>query len=103
MNLWIRSQDKVQLLNAVGFYYDYQQEKHHITCLTKEHDYYWIGVYKSKKRALEVLDDINNIKYYKYMASLDIKIFATIIEKKYSPQEQQLLFKQMNTYEMPKE
>ena len=61
MDLWIRSQDKTQLLNAVGFYYDYQEEKHHITCLTKDHDYYWIGIYKSKERALEVLDEIQSI------------------------------------------
>ena len=58
MKLWVRSQDKTQLLNAVGFYYDYQEEKHHITCLTKDHDYYWIGIYNSKERALEVLDEI---------------------------------------------
>ena len=72
MDLWIRSQDKMQLLNVVGFYYDYQQEKHHITCLTKDHDYYWIGIYKSKERALEVLDDIEfaNLSDVEYEKSI---------------------------------
>ncbi len=61
MELWVRSQDKTQLLNATGFYYDYQQEKHYITCLTKDNDLYWVGIYKSKERALEVLNEIQNI------------------------------------------
>lgn len=59
MELWIRSQDKEQLIKPIGFYYDYQQEKHHITCYT-ENDYYWVGIYKSKERALEVLDEIQD-------------------------------------------
>ena len=62
-----------------------------------------LGVYKTEERALELLDDINNIKFYKYMASLDTKSFLTIIEKKYSSEEQLALFEQMNTYQMPKE
>ena len=57
MELWIRSQDRTQLLKTIGLYYDYQQEKHHITCIT-ENDYYWVGIYKTKERALEVLDEI---------------------------------------------
>ena len=60
MDLLIRSQDKTQLLKVIGLYYDYQQEKHHITAIT-ENDYYWLGIYKSKERALEVLDEIQNI------------------------------------------
>lgn len=59
MDLWIRSQDRTQLLKVIGLYYDYQQEKHHITCIT-ENDYYWVGIYETRERALEVLDEIQD-------------------------------------------
>lgn len=59
MELWIRSQDKSQLLKVIGLYYDYQHNKHHITCIT-ENDYYWVGIYATKERTLEILDEIQN-------------------------------------------
>ena len=60
MELWIRSQEKDMLLKANCFYYDYQQENHHITCLTNN-ELYWVGVYATKERALEVLDEIHKL------------------------------------------
>lgn len=61
-----------------------------------------LGIYKTKERALEVLDEINDIKIYKYMASLDWNSFVSSIYKK-TIKEQKLLLSMMNTYQMPKE
>ena len=100
MNFWIRSQNKKRLISNPNLYIS----------TSKDGDSYigdtmigHIGKYKNEERAIEVLNDINNIKFYKYMASLDINIFTKLIQEKYSPMEQQVLFAQMNTYEMPQE
>ena len=105
MNLWIRSQNKEELTNPM-----YLQiikvsnnTKYAIISCSEMAGDTTLGFYESKERALEVLDDIDNVKFYKYMASLDIQSFVTSIEKKYSQEEQQFLFNQMNTYKMPKE
>lgn len=55
--LWIRTQNKEMLLKVKGIYYDYQQNKHYITCITDD-ELYWVGIYATKERALEVLDEI---------------------------------------------
>lgn len=59
MELWVLSQDKTMLTTVEGIYYDFQEEKHHITVFTHE-NYHWVGIYKSKERALEILDEIQN-------------------------------------------
>lgn len=61
MELWIRSQDKKRLVKIEHIYY-FEDEftnnelKHHI-CIGA----YDLGQYKTKKRAIEVLDEIENI------------------------------------------
>lgn len=60
MELWIRSQDKERLCQVNGIYWDFQQQRHHITGFNNN-DYYWLGVYKTKARALEVLDEIQDL------------------------------------------
>ena len=56
MELWIRSQDKKKLVNAKSFELDNYQNG--IFC-NDDNDYYiCAGKYKSKERALEVLDEI---------------------------------------------
>ena len=112
MDLWIRTQDRKQIIsvNSRLFVFDAKDlylNKHLFAVgigLDKfAGDVLRLGVYESEERALEVLNDINEIKFYKYMANLDLKSFSTVIAKKYSVEQQIFLFKQMNTYEMPKE
>lgn len=60
MNLWIRSQDKTRLVKVN---YVYMMENNdHLTIYGETIDSAPIvGIYKSKERALEVLDEIQNI------------------------------------------
>lgn len=55
MELWIRSQDKTILLKCENAFLDDLDETE---IRTKE---FIIGQYKSKERAIEVLDEIQNI------------------------------------------
>lgn len=62
MDLWIRSQDKTILIKVNSILIDdeqnsiYTNEQIGSSQLT-----YTLGTYKSKERALEVLDDINDL------------------------------------------
>lgn len=98
MNLWIRSQDREELticrdLSIGG--YENNEIIADAGCS--------IGEYKTKERALEVLDEIDNVKLWKYMASLNFVIFIKTLEEKYNEKEKEEIFKMMNTYEMPLE
>lgn len=103
MDLWIRSQDKTTLILAQHL------DIYDCTLEDDEEQHWWIeesgvdlGEYPSKERALEVLDEIDEIKWYKYMAEVDWKHFIEVLLRK--PEEEQYkIFKLMNTYEMPKE
>lgn len=62
MELWIRSQDKTKLVKVDNIAYmdssdDYEKEVHSLWNDCKG----ILGTYKSKERALEVLDEIQNI------------------------------------------
>lgn len=108
MELWIRSQDKMNLVKVRQVGVNYQNNKQIIANYTPElyensgEFVELLGTYKTKERALEVLDEINNIKFYKYMASLDWNSFVSSIYEK-TIKEQKLLLSMMNTYQMPKE
>ena len=54
MELWIRSQDRTQLATITGLILVDCQ----IRGFTTTKDYYELGTYKTKERALEVLDEI---------------------------------------------
>lgn len=61
MELWIRSQDKKRLIKINSLEYVEYQDVHSINgYYINEVDNYDLGVYKSKKRALEVLDEIQS-------------------------------------------
>lgn len=73
MNLWIRSQDKEDLIKVdnLGLAYlgkynfvdkigDIHREEYHI-CQFEENCHTTLGYYKTKERAIEVLDEIQNI------------------------------------------
>lgn len=57
MELWIRSQDKTQLAQITGLLLNDNE----IRGFTNYHqNYYELGTYKTKERALQILDEINN-------------------------------------------
>ena len=59
MNLWVRSQDKECLINVSNIQYVY---KNYIHGLGTYYDNLKIlGTYKTKERALEVLDEIQKL------------------------------------------
>lgn len=110
MDIWIFSQDKEDLVKTNSIWVMdnqiwmevpfYENHKKLGLCITGHN--HKLATYKSKERALEVIKEINDIKFYKYIASLNFKHFINIIQK-YSDEEQQELLLKMNTYEMPKE
>lgn len=69
MELWIRSQDKMNLVKVRQIGVNYQDNKQIIANYTPElyensGGYYeLLGTYKTKERALEVLDEIQNMLY----------------------------------------
>ncbi len=107
MYLWIRSQDKEKLLkvndiaiemNMIYGYFD------------KNTEYELLGTYNSKERALEVLDEIQNILKAKFMVRMDgnlknIEKFLDISNFSYIQSHENADIKIINTYvyEMPKE
>lgn len=59
MELWIRSQDKEDLLNnPLRIYYDSNYEGVHQIKANTYDETICLGIYKTKERALEVLDEI---------------------------------------------
>ena len=73
MNLWVRSQDKTNLVKIRQISLNYQNNKQIIANYTPESYensglyYELLGTYKTKERALEVLDEIQNILKPKYI------------------------------------
>jgi len=60
MDLWIRSQDKMKLVNNCNLYIsDAIKDEYVIEDLNNK--YLKLGTYKTKERALEVLDEIQKI------------------------------------------
>ena len=59
MELWVRSQDKERLMKINVLEYKEYNDNHVINGYgTNECDNYDLGLYKTKERALEVLDEI---------------------------------------------
>ena len=58
MNLWVRSQDKECLTNISNIQYVYKNNMHGLG--TYYDNLKILGTYKTKERALEVLDEIQN-------------------------------------------
>ena len=61
MELWIRSQDKTTLIKAIKICFERNiDDEPTIYGYEKYDNYERLGVYKTKERALEVLDEIQN-------------------------------------------
>ena len=65
MNLWVRSQDKECLINVNNIQYVYKNYMHGLG--TYYDNLKILGTYKTKERAIEVLDEIQNILKPKYI------------------------------------
>lgn len=98
MELWIRSQDKEKLIkcNDIAISTDSEDGKtigyKIVGYFDKNTEYEDLGIYETKERALEVLDEIQNI------FSLNIK------NKNYDEADLFLKAKMLDScYEMPKE
>ncbi len=107
MELWIRSQDKFDLVpinNPISIledeYFDgleKQYQKYNLTYNNKK-----LGVYNSLERALEILDQIQNIlilkDIYKSDRELVLKSWENIDEEQIKIARERMI-----VYEMPKE
>ena len=65
MNLWIRSQDKECLTNISNIQYVYKNNMHGLG--TYYDNLKILGTYKTKERALEVLDEIEDLLQNAYV------------------------------------
>lgn len=100
MELWIRSQDKEVLLKCNQVYYFTINNKHIIgtdlELVQRGYDYQSLGYYKSKERALEVLNEIENkIKYMGKTYEIGTMQDERLIPHKHNYVD--------NVYEMPQE
>ena len=97
MELWIRSQDKEWLTKVEDLTLDNFETCYWIC--TKNH---CLGKYKTKERALEVLDEIQNIlllkDMYKYERELVLKSWENV-----DGEQVQSVRQLMSVYKMPKE
>ena len=59
MNLWVRSQDKKHLMKCEAIMCEETGIGYGLRAFTKNYDFD-IGTYKTKERAIEVLDEIQN-------------------------------------------
>ena len=66
MELWIRSQDKLKLVSNCNLYIS-NEFMNEFVIEDLSNKYLRLGTYKTKERALEVLDEIQNILKPKYI------------------------------------
>lgn len=101
MELWIRSQDKTILSKAQNIIIrENQNENNEINYAIV--DLYTMGIYKTKERALEVLDEIQNILKQEEMLHINKSLLNDldgIEEPKYILRP----IYQPRVYEMPNE
>ena len=77
MELWIRSQDKMNLVKVRQISVNYQDNKQIIANYMPElyensGEYYEIlGTYKTKERAIEVLDEIQDLLQNAYIGNVN--------------------------------
>ena len=77
MNLWVRSQDKTNLVKIRQISLNYQNNKQIIANYIPDFypnsgEYYeFLGTYKIKERAIEVLDEIQDLLQNAYVGSVN--------------------------------
>lgn len=96
MELWVRSQDKEHLIKTTDI--DLSCEDKSIVLINN----YEMAKYKSKERALEIIDEIQNILIIKNSFSLNDEIMTKSLEKN-TEEEIREVIKQISVYQMPEE
>ena len=105
MDLWVRTQDKRQLLKVNdGLYIANGFTDTNDTFIGIKNVGH-IGRYTKEERALEILDEIQDVIYMKQLFNADADRFATCLEEdmNMSEEDMNLLVKQISVYKMPKE
>lgn len=110
MDLWIRSQDKMNLVKVRQVSVNYQNSKQIIANYTPElfensgEFFELLGTYKTKERALEVLDEIHNCILDKNVLNICNNLL-TLANKNTINEVNQIISRaeKIAVYEMPKE
>ena len=102
MDLWIRSQNRTKLLKVDNLEVKITPTGYCIFAYSMNKEY-CIGNYKTFDRLIEILDEIGTIKFYKYLANLDIKSFANVLDNNCSKEKQADILLKMSIYQMPQE
>ena len=98
MDLWIRSQDRKRLTKVEDIYM--VEDKNNFTSYIGNNMVGHLGEYKKVGRALEVLDEIQDILRGKYAVSLN---FKDAFSSNFTAEQAQKLLEQLAVYEMPEE
>lgn len=69
MNLWVRSQDKELLMKSPELRYNQKGNDHSILAYDSLGVYRILGTYKTKERAIEVLDEIEDLLQNAYVGN----------------------------------
>ena len=97
MELWIRSQDKESLILVDNIAV---MENRIVFIPNKANGRATIGIYKTKERALEVLNDINEVLNHKCMFNIDKDSWQAVFAT-YSSEKQNRILTNMSVYQMP--
>lgn len=107
MELWIRSQNKLNLTKVNSVIIDYNYQKKIVANYMEfngDEDYVPLGEYDTEERALEVLDEIQDVIKLKQSWQLNENSFKVCIQKGGYDEEQVMkIIDKMYVYEMPKE
>lgn len=97
--MWIRSQDKMGLFKTIGFKireHGFEDGTKEFIILSNDNLYNVLGTYKSKERALEVLDEIDS----KIMMNKVIEIYSNLGDLTFANRAN---YTYTPIYQMPKE
>mgnify|MGYP004521927499 CR=1 FL=1 len=97
MELWIRSQDRKDLVKVNSLWIMDNQ-------IWMEVPYHKLAEYKTGERALQVLDEIQNAIYINKLFNADINAFQKCLENEgYTEKEISNALKTISTYQIPEE
>lgn len=83
--MWIRSQNREVLVYADKLYISKENDKYTINFDTCDDSWYCLGTYKSKERAIEVLDDIQSFVENNYISVDDMPSHNNSVYPSYYP------------------
>ena len=93
MDLWIRSQDRRNLIKTERLYVSGKNDEYYIGDSLIGH----IGIYKTEERALEILDEIENFIY------TEVNIVNSLYEEADIEVKSKILCNMAKIFEMPEE